>query len=121
MTWRARGRVVEGIALAAGFATLAVLLPGCASGGGAGGHVIRVTEKGFEPAVTVVEKGRPVTLLVTRKTDRTCATELVFAGIDTTFDLPLHRTVRIELPADLGDTLRYACAMDMIKGLVVAR
>ena len=36
-----------------------------------------VTNKGFDPARIEVKKGEPVHLVVTRKTDGTCAKELV--------------------------------------------
>ena len=96
-------------------------LEGCKAGPPATGHVIEVTDKGFEPALTEVKKGEPVTLLVTRRSDHTCATEMVFAGIDSSFDLPYNRTVRIQLAPNLGDTLRYACGMDMYSGMIVAK
>lgn len=119
--------------LAAGMA-----LSGCGGGGGGeattagtesaatptanpGEVVIEVTDAGFVPAVANVPKGQAVTLVVTRKTAATCATEMVFAGSGAKHDLPLDQTVRIELPANRSDTLDYACAMDMIKGKVVSR
>lgn len=83
--------------------------------------VIEVTDAGFVPAVAIVPKGQAVTLVVTRKTAATCATEMVFAANGDKHDLPLDQTVRIELPADRADTLNYACAMDMIKGQVVSK
>lgn len=87
------------------------------------GDVIRisVTEAGFEPAETIIPAGRPVTLEVTRKTDQTCATEMVFASTGARHDLPLNRAVRIPLEAGAGDTLRYACGMDMFRGTIIAR
>lgn len=100
-------------------------IAGCASGGGgtAGPKEIRiaVTDEGFVPAVVEIPKNEAVTLVVTRKTAQTCATEMIFASTGERHDLPLDQVVRIELPAGQPDTLRYACAMDMIKGMVVAK
>ena len=80
---------------------------------------IRVTEKGFEPAVVKVAAGRPVTLVVTRKTDRTCAKEFVLAEQGIRKELPLGQPVEITFtPAHAGE-LRYACGMDMIAGKIV--
>jgi plastocyanin domain-containing protein len=81
---------------------------------------IEVTDAGFVPAVAYVPKGQPVTLVVTRKTDQTCATAMIFTSGEK-HELPLQKTVRVELPADHADTLAYACPMDMIKGTIVAR
>ncbi|HMI89716.1 MAG TPA: hypothetical protein VK509_00055, partial [Polyangiales bacterium] len=44
----------------------------------AGGPVeMEVTEAGFVPANIKVKKGKPVELLITRKTDATCAKDIV--------------------------------------------
>jgi len=79
---------------------------------------IEVNEEGFQPAVVNVKAGQPVTLVVTRKTDRTCATELVMKEHSINQPLPLNQPVEITFtPAASGD-LQYACAMDMYKGTV---
>ncbi len=79
---------------------------------------ITVTEQGFEPAVVNVKAGQPVTMLVKRTTDRTCATEVVMKEHNINQPLPLNQEVEITFtPAKSGD-LVYACAMDMYKGTV---
>jgi plastocyanin domain-containing protein len=81
---------------------------------------IQVTENGFEPAVVSAKAGEPITLVVTRTTDRTCATEMVFkdANLNIKRDLPLNKPVEITFkPSKTGD-LVYACAMDMYRGTV---
>lgn len=80
-----------------------------------------VTDKGFEPAQIMVEKDRPIALTVTRKTDQTCAKEIVFKGLDVRRELPLNQDVRIDLPARSAGTLEYACGMDMLKGSLVVQ
>jgi len=57
--------------------------------------VMAVTDKGFEPKNLRVKKGEPVTLLITRKSDATCATEIVIDehGINT--PLPLNKEVTV--------------------------
>ena len=82
---------------------------------------ITVTDAGFQPAQATVAKDRPIRLTVTRKTAQTCATEMVFKEIDVKQDLPLDQAVTIDLPAQAGGTLNYACAMDMIKGSLVVQ
>ena len=103
-------------------ALLLAFVAGCGDGAHtAGEYSIVVTDDGFQPKVTEVKRGEPVTLVVTRKADHTCATEMVFATLDTSYDLPLDRTVRIQLPANRSDTLSYACPMGMFTGTVVTR
>ncbi len=82
---------------------------------------LSVTKNGFEPAVVTVRAGQPVVLLVTRKTDRTCATELVLKAYDINEKLPLNKTVSIRFTPRQSGTLQYACGMDMYKGKIVVK
>ena len=108
-----------------GLAVLA-LLAGCASGSRQGavdnGRVaISVTENGFEPATVTVPAGKPVTLVVTRQTTRTCATDFVMAARGINKPLPLGQAVEITFTPDQAGELNYACAMDMYKGKVIVK
>lgn len=79
---------------------------------------VTVTEKGFEPEVVTVPFGKPVALVVTRKTDQTCAKNLIIMEHDIRRDLPLDQPVEITFtPKKRGDLI-YACGMDMIRGTV---
>ncbi len=106
-------------------AALAVLA-GCAGAGARssnsqGAIAITVTQKGFEPAEVKVPKGAPVTLLVTRKTEKTCAKEFVMAEYGIRKNLPLNQPVEIVFTPNEAGELRYACGMDMIAGTVVVQ
>jgi plastocyanin domain-containing protein len=80
---------------------------------------MQVTEDGYVPARIKANKGEKLRLVVTRKTDRTCAKEIVIkeAGIDT--PLPLGKAVTVELTPKKSGEIRYACGMDMISGVVL--
>jgi plastocyanin domain-containing protein len=86
----------------------------------AGGQrvAIRVTDNGFEPAVVNVKAGQPVTLVVKRVTDQTCATELVMKDRNINQPLPLNREVEITFTPDKPGDLTYQCGMGMFKGTV---
>jgi plastocyanin len=82
---------------------------------------IVVTDKGFEPDKLTVKQGEPVKLAFTRKTEKTCATEVVLDlgdGQKVEKKLPLNETVEIDATFAKAGELKYACAMDMIKGVV---
>jgi plastocyanin domain-containing protein len=104
-----------------------VVLAGCGgrgAGDGAqakGALAISVTEGGFVPAEVTVPAGQPVTLMVTRRTDRTCATEMVMPAMNIDQKLPLNQAVRVTFTPTRACTLDYACAMDMIKGRVIVK
>jgi plastocyanin domain-containing protein len=79
---------------------------------------LTVTSKGFEPANVKVKAGHPVRLVVTRKTDKTCATEIILDDLGVNQPLPLDTPVTVEFTPSESGTLRYACAMDHISGVV---
>jgi plastocyanin domain-containing protein len=79
---------------------------------------MQVTEDGYVPAKIKANKGEKLRLVVTRKTDKTCAKEIVIreAGINTS--LPLDKPVTVEVTPKKSGELRYACGMDMISGVI---
>ena len=102
------------------------LMAGCAGkaqqGAADSGRIaITVTENGFEPATVTVPAGKPVTLVVTRQTDKTCATDLVMPAENIDKPLPLGQAVEITFTPDKPGELTYSCKMEMYKGKVIVR
>lgn len=82
---------------------------------------LQVTEKGFEPSSIDVKSNVPVILKVTRKTDSTCATHIKISSKKIKMDLPLNKTVTVNVgKLDKGE-IRFACGMDMITGHIIVR
>ncbi len=81
---------------------------------------IAITEKGFEPAQIEVKRGQLARVSFTRKTDATCATEVVFPSLNIKKSLPLNQPVTIEFTPRKAET-PFACGMKMFKGKVVAQ
>lgn len=79
---------------------------------------MEVTGEGFVPAQVKVKANQPVKLVVTRKTDRTCATEIVIKDFGIKKALPLNQPVEITFTPTKTGQLRYACGMDMITGVI---
>ena len=108
---------------------LAAALAGCQgrssqqAGNQAGPREVKLTlsDQGYQPALAEVPRGVPLTLVVTRTTDQTCATRFVIPSLDRKYDLPLNQGVRIELPQGVSDTLSYTCPMNMIGGTIAAK
>lgn len=85
---------------------------------------IAVTENGFEPADVAVPSGKPVTLVFDRKTDKTCAKQVVLDlgdGKPVTKDLPLDQPVEVAATFPKAGKLTYACGMDMFHGTIVVQ
>jgi plastocyanin domain-containing protein len=93
------------------------LLAGCA-GSGPSEVQVAVTDNGFEPKSVVIKKGQAAVLVITRKSQNTCATEAIFTETGKKYDLPLNQAVRIDLTGASPGTLHYACGMDMEHGTV---
>jgi plastocyanin domain-containing protein len=80
---------------------------------------LTVTKKGFRPDKIMVKKGQPLHLLVTRKTDQTCATEIEIEDTKISQDLPLNKEVAVDYTPTKSGEIHYACSMGMISGVLV--
>lgn len=78
-----------------------------------------VTEDGFVPGNVTVKKDVPLTLQVTRKTDATCATELLIDGTDIHVKLPLNTPVAVAWTPKVAGSVKFGCAMDKMVGGVL--
>ena len=79
---------------------------------------LTVTSKGFEPSIVTVKAGKPVSLIVTRKTERTCATEIVMKDFGVNQPLPYEKPVTVVVSPKGPGQYRFACGMDMIAGVL---
>ncbi|MFL5300314.1 MAG: cupredoxin domain-containing protein [Anaeromyxobacteraceae bacterium] len=77
---------------------------------------IAVTKDGFVPSTVTVKHGKPVKLVVTRKVERTCATDIVSKDLGVNQALPLDKPVTVQITPQKAGEYRFACAMDMIAG-----
>jgi len=86
-----------------------------------GGQTVqmKVTDKGFEPATVTVKKGEPVTLVITRTTDHTCATDIVIDDYGIKTALPLNKAVTVTFTPKKAGDLQYGCAMGKMIGGVL--
>ena len=117
------------LSLGVGLVLACAALAGCdkkgTTGGSAGaestGGPIAITadDKGFKPSSVKLKKGVPATLVFTRTSDDTCATEVVFPQLDIKKDLPKGQAVSINVPTDKEQTLTFQCGMGMYKSSVV--
>lgn len=79
---------------------------------------MKVTENGFEPSRVKVKKGEKVRFVITRLTDRTCASEIVVKDHGINQPLPLNKAVTIEFTPTKSGEVKYACGMGHITGVV---
>ncbi len=81
---------------------------------------IAVTPEGFSPNRVEVQAGVPIELVFTRKTDKTCATEVVVPSLKLKKALPLNEPVTIALTPE-KDEVSFACGMNMLRGKLVVK
>jgi plastocyanin domain-containing protein len=80
---------------------------------------IAVTDAGLAPAEVKVAKGEAVHLGITRKTDKTCMTDLVIADVGVKQPLPLNKTVHVDFTPSRSGSFRILCGMGMEFGKLV--
>lgn len=79
-------------------------------------------EEGFQPNRVSLKKGEPVTLVITRRTDQTCAKEIVIDEYGISTKLPLNKAVAVSFTPGKTGELRYGCAMGkMVGGVLVVQ
>lgn len=98
----------------------AFVIAGCSGSGGVKDRVVvEVTQEGFVPKQIAAKVGRPITLVVTRKTDATCAKQIVFGDLGVEKELPMNEAVEVTVTPQRQGELRFACGMDMIAGTLL--
>ncbi len=80
---------------------------------------LTLTDAGLAPAEVKVAKGEAVHLGITRKTDRTCMTEVVIEGVGVKQALPLNKTVYVDFTPAKSGAFRVLCGMGMEFGKLV--
>lgn len=81
---------------------------------------LEVTADGFSPDNIALKANEPVKFVVTRKTDETCATDLLIDGTDIKVPLPLNSAVEVAWTPTKAGKVKFGCAMDyMVGGMLV--
>jgi plastocyanin domain-containing protein len=80
---------------------------------------IMVGDDGFKPSSVAFKKGSKASLVFTRTSDDTCATEVVFPSLNIKKELPLNKPVTVDIPTDADQKLTFQCGMGMYKSSVL--
>ena len=78
-----------------------------------------ITENGYEPSSLQVKAGEPIVLKITRKTNATCAREVLIPSQKLKYELPLGKEVTIKIASLPKGEVKFGCAMNMMVGGVI--
>ena len=82
---------------------------------------LAVSESGFTPLEIAARKGTPLTLLVTRESEASCAKEIIIPGANIRRSLPVRQEVSITFTPTKRGSMQYTCCDDMTGGKIVVR
>jgi plastocyanin domain-containing protein len=85
---------------------------------GAQTATVEISSKGFEPDSLKLKAGAPAKVTFVRKTDETCAKEVVIKDYGIERKLPLNEPVTVEFTPRKGE-FTFACGMNMVKGKLI--
>ena len=78
---------------------------------------VSVNDDGFVLGkVPPLKAGTPVTLVVTRTVEQTCAKDIVLKDFGLSVPLPLAKPVEVTFVPKQAGKVHFACAMDMLSG-----
>ena len=77
-----------------------------------------VTDTSFDPAWLTLRAGVPARITFTRTSDKTCATAVVFASLNSRRELPLNQPVTIAFTPEKAGEIAFACGLNMLRGTV---
>lgn len=82
---------------------------------------VEITGHGFTPDRISARAGERLDLTFVRRTDQTCATEIVIPSLETRRALPLNTPVTITVPPQHQGEWAFTCGMNMLRGTVVVQ
>ena len=82
---------------------------------------VTITRMGFEPAALRLRRGIRAKVSFLRKTDDTCATEVMFPDYGISRSLPLNQTVTVTFTPRRAGEFAFTCGMRMHKGKLIVR
>lgn len=82
---------------------------------------VEITQQGFTPSSFKLRRGVPARITFLRKTNETCATEVVISAYGINRTLPLNKAVVVSFTPNKSGEFNFACGMNMMKGKIVVK
>ncbi len=85
-------------------------------------YKITVSKTGFTPSEINLDSSKYSKLAFLRTNSENCGNEIVFKDLNIKKKLPVGELVLVDLPNSLkGNTINFACGMDMLKGKILVQ
>lgn len=78
-----------------------------------------IVQGGYTPEVIQVQKGQKTTINFTRKDPSSCLEEVVLGDFKVRRQLPLNKTVIVEITPEKEGEYGFACGMNMFHGKII--
>lgn len=82
---------------------------------------VEITERGYSLASIKLKRGIPARITFVRKTDATCAKEVVIEAYGINRKLPLNESVVIAFTPDKTGEFIFTCGMNMMRGKLIVK
>jgi plastocyanin domain-containing protein len=82
---------------------------------------VEITEQGYKPASIKLRKGIPARVTFLRKTDATCAKEVVISAYGINRNLPLNEAVVVAFTPNKTGEFIFTCGMNMMRGKLIVK
>lgn len=82
---------------------------------------VSVNQNGYQPSSLRLKRGVSARLTFVRRTEQTCATEVVFPDYGIRRELPLNQAVVISLIPKKAGEFTFACGMNMVRGKLIVQ
>lgn len=76
---------------------------------------------GYKPGKVVLKKGIPATINFNRKDASSCLDSVVLSDFGIEKNLPLNKTVSVNLNPDKAGEYGFACGMNMFHGKIIVK
>ena len=83
--------------------------------------IVEITQNGYQPSSLRLKRGVPTRLTFVRRTEQTCATEVVFSDYGVRRELPLNTAVVINFTPNKKGAFTFACGMNMLRGKLIVQ
>lgn len=82
---------------------------------------VEITKQGYQPVSITLRRGILARITFVRKTEATCAKEVVFPEYGIKRELPLDTPVVISFTPNKKGEFTFSCGMDMMRGKLIVR